>query len=75
MKEKVYYWSDTCNRKAMAEAAVQEVRRVYAHAPVKKTRREGKPDFWRDGLWLKYLEERVKILAESDQSARKLGNS
>lgn len=75
MKEKVYYWSDTCDRKAMAEAAVREVRRIYAHAPIKKTRREGELDFWKDGQWLKYWEERVKILAESDQGARKLGNS
>ncbi|AET66195.1 hypothetical protein Desor_0493 [Desulfosporosinus orientis DSM 765] len=59
MKEKVYYWSDTCDRKAMAKAAVQEVKRVYTHAPVKKSRREQKQDFWRDGQWLKNWEERV----------------
>lgn len=75
MKEKVYYWSDACDRKAMAEAAVREVRGIYAHAPVKKRRREEKLDFWRDGQWLKYWEERVKVLGESDQGARKLGNS
>lgn len=79
MKEAVIdYWSDKCNRKAMAEAIAKEVREIYTNVqPIKickemrKDRFEAtaskKPfvliaseDFWGDGQWLRYWEERMK---------------
>lgn len=65
------YWSDTCNRKEMAEAVAQGVREAYANEEVEPSSEalttkkiKNKPfvlifsnDFWRDGQWLRYWEE------------------
>ncbi|MDO0822714.1 hypothetical protein [Desulfosporosinus nitroreducens] len=80
MKESVKdYWSDTCNRKAMAEAANKQVREAYANARIKEVGQAKKKDdlkvtgadkpfvlissddFWGDGQWLRYWEERMKV--------------
>lgn len=45
MKEAViYYWSDKCNRKAMAETVAKEVREAYANVQIKEVGQAKKKD-------------------------------
>lgn len=68
------YWSDTCNRKEMAEAVAQGVkdhRLMQKNGPyidtlsTKDLKNKSvvlidSNGFWGDGQWLKYWEERMK---------------
>lgn len=74
----IKYWSDTCDRKAMAEKVAQGVNEIYDNlqkGEVGKISRNfdlqatagnrsfvsiGSEDFWSDGQWLSYWEERMK---------------
>ena len=70
------YWSDTCERKAMGEASAKEIDETYPNVQIKEAGRAKKDftkivakkqfilveadDFWRDGQWVRYWEERIK---------------
>ncbi|SHJ20738.1 hypothetical protein [Desulfosporosinus lacus] len=74
----IKYWSNTCDRKSMAEEVAQGVNEIYDNlqkGEVGKISRNldlqataenrsfvtiSSEDFWADGQWLSYWEERMK---------------
>jgi len=89
----IKYWSDTCDRKAMAEEVVQEVNDIYDNLQKKgvgKISRNsnlqattgnrsfvliGSKDFWGDGQWIRYWEERMKAYGVVVQSEGLITNN